>query len=327
MDINNYIKNIFQIKKENTFNDYAVNLFKYQYKHIKVYQKYVDLIGINPTKISRYKDIPFLPIELFRTQKIVSNQKDAQRLFISSGTTNKLKSKHYVADINIYKKSILSSFKLFLGSPREYTILCLIPNPNSFPNSSLAFMCNVLINESNNEKSGFYLNNKQKLRNVIISHEQKKKKYILFGLSFELLNFGEEHPISMKNGIILETGGTKKNKLQITKQDLHTRLKKYFDTPKIYSEYGMAELLSQSYYVNNYYFKSPPWKKILIRDKRNPLKIIENKNRGCINIIDLANTYSCGFIATNDLGCKINDGFNIIGRAQNASERGCNLLI
>ena len=327
MDINNYIKNIFRIDGPEEFNDYAIQLFKYQYKFNNLYQKYVNLLGYDVAKIKHYESIPFLPIDFFRTTKVTTSQTNHQVVFFSSGSTTSLRSKHYILNLEIYKKSLLSSFKFFFDKPKKYTILCVVPSFKENPNSSLAFMCNELIKKSQNEKSGFYLNKKKNLKNIILNCEKEKQKYILFGLSFELLQFAKENSISLKNGIIIETGGTKKNQKHILKEEMHKQLKLYFKSDNINSEYGMAELLSQSYCLNSRTFYSPPWKKVLIRDKTNPLKIIKDNQRGCINIIDLANIYSCGFIATNDLGYSYNGGFNIIGRSQNSTQRGCNLMI
>ena len=327
MDINNYIKNIFRIKGPDEFNDHAMQLFKYQYKFNNLYQKYVNLLGYDVSKIKDYKSIPFLPIDFFRTKKITTSHISHQAVFFSSGSTNSLKSKHYILNLEIYKKSLLSSFKFFFDDPNKFTILCVVPSFKANPHSSLAFMCNELIKKSENEKSGFYLNRINKLKDIILDCEKEKQKYILFGLSFELIQLAKEESISLKNGIIIETGGTKKNQTRIIKEIMHQQLKQQFQSANINSEYGMAELLSQSYCFDSVLFYSPPWKKVLIRDKTNPLKIINDNQRGCINIIDLANIYSCGFIATNDLGYSHNGGFNIIGRNQNATQRGCNLMI
>ena len=327
MDINNYIKNIFCIKGPEDFNDYAIQLFKYQYKFNNLYQEYVNLLGYDVSKIKNYLSIPFLPIDFFRTTKVSTEQKNHQAVFLSSGSTKSTKSKHYVFNLEIYKHSLISSFNLFFDEPNKFTILCMVPNFSEHPNSSLAYMCNELIKKSQNKNSGFYLNKKRKLKNIILHCEQEKQKYILFGLSFELLKFAKENTMSLQNGIIIETGGTKKHQKHLIKEEMHKQLKLYFKTDNIHSEYGMAELLSQSYCLNSGVFYSPPWKKVLIRDKTNPLKIIKDNQRGCINIIDLANIYSCGFIATNDMGYSNNGGFNVIGRSQNSTQRGCNLMI
>jgi len=327
MNIKNYIKNIFKIKNEDEFNKFALSLFHYQYVNNKIYNQYINLIKSDVSNIKDYTHIPFLPIELFRTQKIISTVDTVQNIFISSGTTNNQRSKHHIVSLEIYKTSIFNCFHFFWGNPKEFVFFCLVPDLHNNPHSSLSFMCSELINCSNNSKSGFYLKNKKTLLSNIAECQKKKQKFILFGLGFEILKFANKNNIALNGGVVIETGGTKKNKKRIVREDLHRRLQSLLKVKNIYSEYGMAELLSQSYYMKDDCFQSPPWKKILIRDKTNPFKIIGNNNRGCINIIDLANIYSCGFIATNDLGHLNNSGFNIIGRSQNSVERGCNLMV
>ena len=317
---------IFEIKTSEEFNDIAIDLFEYQYNNNPVYNRYVNLCGFKTNNIQAYYEIPFLPIELFRTKKIITGSNPIETVFFSSGTTNKERSKHYIQNLDIYKKSIARSFQKFVGDPKEYSFLCLIPDFENNPNSSLAFMASELISLSQQNHSGFYLNREKKLISTIKLLEEKNKKFILFGLSFALLDFAEKYTLNLEKGIVIETGGTKKQKKHIVQQELHKKLKLLFNTTKVYSEYGMAELLSQSYHRDNC-FESPPWKKIIIRDKTNPFKILKDKKRGCINIIDLANINSCSFIATNDVGYLNSSGFNIIGRSQNASERGCNLMI
>ena len=327
MNIQKYIKKIFLINDEDKFNEYALKLFHYQYKENEIYNNYVNLICNSVSSIRTYHEIPFLPIELFRSKKITTKRIKYQTIFHSSGTTKSEKSKHYIVDLDIYKKSIINSFKSSIGNPEEFVFFCLVPDFKKNPNSSLAFMCNELIIKSNYSKSGFYIGNEEEMKKNILNCQKKKEKFILFGLSFEILKFAEKYQINLKNDFVIETGGSKKGNQHITKDELHYKLKCYFKLKKIFSEYGMAELLSQSYYTENSCFISPPWKKILIRDKRNPLKINKNNNRGSINVIDLANLYSCGFIATNDFGYTTKKGFNIIGRNINANARGCNLMI
>ena len=327
MEINNYIKNIFRIKNETDFNEYALKLYLYQSQHNPIYKKYLKLIK-HKTPIKTYQKIPFLPIEFFKTKNIITSGKTPKITFLSSGTTTSIRAKHLVVDINIYKKSILNCFKLFFGNIKKYTILCLVPEFEDNQNSSLAFMCQELIQKSNKKSSGVFIKKYVKLKNTIQELERKKETYILFGLSMEILEFSKYCNIKLEYGTIIETGGNKRNTRKIIKEQLHQELKSNFNTQNICSEYGMAELLSQSYYLHhNNGFQSPPWKKILIRDKTNPFKIIQDGKRGYINIIDLANIYSCGFIATNDLGDTQKSRFNILGRAQNATERGCNLMI
>lgn len=325
MNEQDYIQNIFKITDEKAFNKLALDAFNYQYNNNIIYQQYINIMGFKCNKIAHYLDIPFIPIELFRTKKLIAKTKKEQTFFQSSGTTDTNRSKHYITDLNLYKKSIIHTFKYFFGEPSKYVFLCLVPDYKNHPNSSLAFMCNELIINSHSIDSGFYINKKSQLKDKINQLEQQKQHFILFGLGFEILEFGKNN-MSFNFGTIIETGGIKKGRETIIREDLHERLKKLFKTDRIYSEYGMAELLSQSYFIDKKQFQTPPWKKILIRDKTNPLKIINNK-RGCINIIDLANIYSCSFIATNDVGNLTKDGFNILGRSQNATVKGCNLMV
>ena len=327
MNIQKYIKKIFLINDEAKFNEYALQLFHYQYKENEIYNNYVNLIYNSISSIRTYHEIPFLPIELFRSKKIKTKHIKHQAIFHSSGTTKSEKSKHYIGDVDIYKKSILKNFKSSIGDPEEFVFFCLVPDFKKNPNSSLAFMCNELIIKSNHSKSGFYIGNEEEMKQAILNCQNKKEKFILFGLSFEILKFAKKHQLNLKKGLVIETGGSKKGDQNIIKDELHHQLKYYFKIKNIYSEYGMAELLSQSYYTQHNCFTSPPWKKILIRDKRNPLKINQNHARGSINVIDLANIYSCGFIATNDFGYTTKKGFNIVGRNMNANARGCNLMI
>ena len=326
MNEKKYLQKIFQISNENEFNKYALEAFNYQFKNNIVYKQYINLMGFNYNLIKHYIDIPFMPIELFKTKKIIAGLKKPELFFQSSGTTGTIRSKHYLSDLNVYKKSIINNFNYFFGDPEQYVFLCLVPDFKKNPHSSLAFMCNELIAKSQSTDSGFYIKKKSILSKKINYLEKNKKKFILFGLGFEILEFGLEYNVSLNFGTIIETGGVKRGSQTIIREDLHNRLKKLFKTKNIFSEYGMAELLSQSYFINKKKFQTPPWKKVLIRDKTNPLKIINDK-RGCVNIIDLANIYSCCFIATNDSGSIHKDGFDILGRSQNSSIRGCNLMV
>jgi len=322
-----YIRNIFKIRTELEFNKLALQAFNYQYANNSIYKQYIDLVTTNKNTISHYNEIPFLPIELFRSQKIVSSTQNQEVIFKSSGTTNKNRSHHYIINLDLYRKSIASTFKLFFGNPSQYVFLCLVPDFEHNPCSSLSFMCSELIKSSNYPESGFFMERHSELEKIINNCARKNQKFILFGLGFEILEFGEKHNLSFNSGYIIETGGTKRQQEIIIRADLHKRLKAAFNTNNIYSEYGMAELLTQSYFLKTNHFQHPPWKKILIRDKTNPLAIVQSNKRGCINIIDLANIDSCCFIATNDTGHLVNGGFNIIGRSQNAVERGCNLML
>ncbi len=317
---------IFNIKSAAEFEDVALNIFDYQMQSNPIYTKYASLV-LNGKEPCNIFEIPFLPISFFKTKQIICKKLPVEKVFLSSGTTGE-QSKHLVADLSTYKKSFLKSFQLFYGNIQDYCFLSLLPNYREREGSSLIYMVDDLISKSKHEKSGFYLNDYKKLSITLKQLEQEQKKTILFGVSYALLDLAEQFPQKLKHTIIIETGGTKGKRKEILKKELHQRLKKAFSLDKIHSEYGMTELLSQSYSNGNGIFKSPSWKKILIRDINDPFSILDYNRTGGINIIDLANIYSCPFVATEDLGKKYNDGtFTVLGRFNNSDLRGCNLMI
>lgn len=324
--MNKIIDKIFNIKSEEDFKKICFEIFKYQVDYNPIYSSYCEIIlkGKNPNKIT---DIPFLPISFFKEEQIICQGQKIEEIFLSSGTTGN-QSKHLVSDLSIYKKSFRKSFELFYGDITDYCILSLLPNYREREGSSLIYMVDDFIKNSKHPDSGFYLNDYKKLTQTLIELENKNQKTILFGVSYALLDLAVQFPQKLNNTIIIETGGTKGNRKEILKEELHESLKSCFKTKTIHSEYGMTELLSQSYSKGNGIFKSPPWKKVLIRDINDPLSFVDNNITGGINIIDLSNIYSCPFIATQDLGKKYNDdSFSIIGRYDNSDVRGCNLLV
>lgn len=324
--MNKIIDKIFNIKSEEDFKKICFEIFKYQVDYNPIYSSYCEIIlkGKNPNKIT---DIPFLPISFFKEEQIICQGQKIEEIFLSSGTTGN-QSKHLVSDLSIYKKSFRKSFELFYGDITDYCILSLLPNYREREGSSLIYMVDDFIKNSKHPDSGFYLNDYKKLTQTLIELENKNQKTILFGVSYALLDLAVQFPQKLNNTIIIETGGTKGNRKEILKEELHESLKSCFKTKTIHSEYGMTELLSQSYSKGNGIFKSPPWKKVLIRDINDPLSFVDNNITGGINIIDLGNIYSCPFIATQDLGKKYNDdSFSIIGRYDNSDVRGCNLLV
>ncbi|MBN2681345.1 MAG: acyltransferase [Bacteroidales bacterium] len=318
---------IFRIGSSEDFEKLALEVFYFQAKENKVYKEYISYLGINPSSVEETLQIPFLPIEFFKNHKIYSSKSKAEIEFHSSGTGQTGRSKHYVAKRSMYEKSFMNCFNMFYGNPSEYCILALLPSYLEQKNSSLVYMTDYLIKESKNELSGFYLNNFKDLNDRLLLLETKKQKAILLGVSYALLDFGEQFQPVLKNTILMETGGMKGRRREMNKIEFHNTLKQLYNTEAINSEYGMTELLSQSYSKGDNKYFSPPWKKVYARDLYDPLRTI-NSGRGGLNIIDLPNIYSCSFIATQDLGNVYEDGsFEVIGRYDNSEIRGCNLLV
>ena len=317
---------IFNINSEQDFEKLALEIFDFQMDNNPIYSAYAAIIlkGEDPTNIY---EIPFLPIGFFKNQQLICNGQKIEEIFLSSGTTGD-QSRHLVSDLSIYQKSFTKSFELFYGEITDYCILSLLPNYREREGSSLIYMVDELIRKSEHEKSGFYLNDYKGLSKTIAELEKKKQKTILIGVSYALLDLAENFPQILEYTTIIETGGTKGKRKEFLKEELHKILKNSFGLQDIHSEYGMTELLSQSYSKGKGIFKSPPWKKVLIRDTNDPLSIISEHKTGGINIIDLANIYSCPFIATQDLGKTYDDGsFSVLGRFDNSDIRGCNLLL
>ncbi|MBT4218044.1 MAG: acyl transferase, partial [Flavobacteriales bacterium] len=304
----------------------CMKAFDFQMKNNKIYKEYSNII-LKGNELNSIKKIPFLPIEFFKTDQIICTGQKIEEIFLSSGTTGN-QSKHLISDLGIYKKSFRKSFDQFYGNISEYCILSLLPNYREREGSSLIYMVDDLIKNSQHPKGGFYLNNYKGLSSTLEELEKTGQKTILIGVSYALLDLANQFPQNLEQTIIMETGGTKGQRKELIKEELHKILKNAFSLNKIHSEYGMTELLSQSYSKGDNIFKSPSWKKILIRDVNDPLTIIGNDKTGGINIIDLANIYSCPFIATQDLGKTFDDGsFSVLGRFDNSDVRGCNLLI
>ena len=319
-------KEIFDIKNDSDFEELALSIFDYQMESNSIYAPYAALIlkGKAPNNIF---EIPFLPISFFKTEQIICQGRPVEEVFLSSGTTGE-QSKHLVSDISLYRESYLKAFELFYGDITQYCILSLLPNYREREGSSLIYMVDDLISKSKHEQSGFYLNDYESLSMRLQKLEKEGQKTILFGVSYALLDLAEQFPQKLEHTLIIETGGTKGKRKEMLKEELHQNLKAAFSLDVIHSEYGMSELLSQSYSNGEGIFKSPPWKKVLIRDTNDPLSIIGDNKTGGINIIDLANIYSCPFIATQDLGKTFDDGtFTVLGRFDNSDLRGCNLLL
>jgi len=322
------IEQIFNIQTEAVFTKVALQVFKHQFTNNKVYRSFCDLLYVHPSDVKSIEQIPFLPIQFFKSHKVISSLDETQETFTSSGTTGSVTSKHLVTDISIYEESYLKGFKHFYGDIEEYTVLALLPNYLERKGSSLVYMVDDLIQKSQKPASGFYLNNLDELANTLIRLDAANEKVLLIGVSFALLDLIEIQQFNLKNTIVMETGGMKGRRKELIRDELHTILKNGFGVDQIHSEYGMTELLSQGYSNGNGVFDCPPWMKVLTRDTEDALAIQLAGKTGGINVIDLANYNSCSFIATQDLG-KVhqNDSFEIIGRFDNSDIRGCNLMV
>ncbi len=320
-------KEIFTITSSEEFEQLALQVFRYQHQHTSVYHEFCNFLKIEPSRIQTILDIPFLPIQFFKSHRVISKEVSETMTFISSGTTGSTTSKHLVADLNLYKKSFSQAFQENYGDPSNYVILALLPSYLEREDSSLIYMVDHLIKDSHNPNSGFYLDNMSALIEKLKQQEEMGQKTILLGVSYALLDLIELQSFNLKNTTIIETGGMKGRRKELVKVELHQILKKGFGVSRIHSEYGMTELLSQAYSKGNGIFTTSSWMKILTRDPEDALSFNQGKTGG-INVIDLANLYSCSFIATQDLGKTYSDAsFEIIGRFDISDIRGCNLMM
>lgn len=319
---------IFSITSEKDFRELTLEIFNLQYVQNPVYRRFCDFLKVDPNQVKELIQIPFIPIEFFKSHKVIPTAVPVQKIFSSSGTTGSSTSKHMVSDLSIYEKSYLKGFDLFYGDIKDYAVLALLPSYLEREGSSLVYMTDDLIKKSENPHSGFYLKNLEDLKNTLIELEEKEQKILLVGVSFALLELAEKYDLSLKNTIVMETGGMKGRRKEMIREELHKILKKRFGVPAIHSEYGMTELLSQAYSKGHGLFSCPPWMKIIIRDPEDALEYLPTGKTGGINVIDLANLNSCSFIATQDLG-KIhkNHQIEILGRFDNSDIRGCNLMV
>lgn len=320
-------KEIFNINSSEDFERLAIEIFHFQYENVAVYRNFCNLLVKNPATIKNVANIPFLPIQFFKNHKVLAKHLSEKTIFTSSGTTGSITSKHYVAEVQLYEKSFLKAFTSQYGNPSEFAILALLPSYLEREGSSLIYMVEHLIEQSNNPNSGFYLYEMDALIAKLELLEESGQKTILIGVSYALLDLIEKRKFQLKNTIVMETGGMKGRRKEMIKEELHEILKKGFGVTKIHSEYGMTELLSQAYSIGDGIFSCPPWMKILTRDTEDALSFTFGKTGG-INVIDLANLNSCAFIATQDLGKTFADGsFEILGRFDSSDVRGCNLMV
>jgi len=322
------VKTIFEIANEEQFIQCALDTFRFQADHCKVYRSYLTLLGVDPASISAMEEIPFLPIELFKSHAVYCAPHPPQYTFTSSSTSGTVPAKHHIACIALYEESFIRTFRLFMHTPESYTIIALLPSYSERTGSSLIYMVAKLMQLSNAPENGFYLYNYSELQHQLTTLCNQGKRTLLFGVSFALLDFLQCHSIDFPILEIIETGGMKGRGMELNRNELHQKLKEGFGTLHIHSEYGMAELLSQAYAIDGEFFKTPPWMRVFIRDLHDPFRFIPNGRRGGINMIDLANRYSCSFIETQDMGILHADhAFELHGRIPFSELRGCNLLL
>ena len=316
---------IFGIQSAAEFEVLALQTFAHQYHNVSVYKDFCDHLGKHPSKIKSLPDIPFLPIDFFKSHKILSRKHRSEIVFQSSGTTGSIRSKHYVADLGVYRESFTRGFEYFYGRPSEYCIVALLPSYQERSDASLSYMVGELIAQSSHPKSGFYTpGGTDELLKFL---EDLQTPVLLIGVTFALLDLVEKITKTIPNTIVMETGGMKGRRKEMVRAELHSILSKGFGLKEIHSEYGMTELLSQAYSSGQGIFQCPPWMQVRIRDTEDPLSLLEAGRTGGVDVIDLANQHSCAFIATQDLGKSYDDGtFEILGRFDHSDIRGCNLM-
>ncbi len=318
------------------FEQLAMEIFYYQAVFNPVYREYLSYLRKDLRTITCIEEIPFIPIDFYKTHRVISEKEEEdpgktvewQKEFWSSGTTNSLRSKHYVKDLSWYEESFMKGFERFYGNPRDYAILALLPSYMENPHSSIIYMVDHLIKASGHPRSTFYLDDFVDLESSLAELEAGNQKYILLGVSYALLDFSMQSEFNLSSGIIMETGGMKGRRKEVTREELHEHLSKQLGVRAIHSEYGMSELLSQAWSKGQGRFQTPPWMKVMIRDTYDPFSYVKEGHTGGINVIDLANIYSCSFIETRDLGKMHPDGsFEVLGRFDHAEVRGCNLMV
>ncbi len=322
------VNNIFSLTHDPVrFWEECLHTFRFQYAQNPVYRQWCDLTGVDASAIKTQTAIPALPISFFKTHTVTTTHFDPETVFESSGTTKTNTSRHLVKDTSLYRRSFLEAFTLFYGNVKDWCILGLLPSYLERQHSSLVMMVDELIKLSGHPANGFYLDEHEKLSKTLKDLEAKDQKTLLIGVTFGLLDFVADFPQQLKHTIVMETGGMKGRRKELTRAEVHQLLRDGLGVDKIHSEYGMTELLSQAYSKGDGRFVCPPWMKVLVRDEEDPLSIKET-GRGLLQIIDLANRYSCSFIATEDVGMVYEDGsFEVWGRLDNSDVRGCSLLV
>jgi hypothetical protein len=317
---------IFDIQKHG-FEQLALELFQLQSKENQLYRSFIQALKIDPGKVTGIASIPYLPVSFFKHHEVVTGSFEAETVFESSGTTQTGNSRHLLKSTDLYRRSFTKTFELFYGSPKEWCVIGLLPSYLERKNSSLVMMVNDLVEMSAHRESGFYLYEHGKLSEVLQKNEAAKQKTMLIGVTFALLDFAELFRFPLTYTTVMETGGMKGRRKEITRTEVHQVLKDAWHLSSIHSEYGMTELLSQAYSAGDGLFRCPPWMKIILRDEDDPLTVKMSTKNGLVNVIDLANIYSCAFIATDDIGKLYTDGsFEVIGRMDSSDVRGCGLM-
>jgi hypothetical protein len=305
----------------------ALDTFRLQYAQNPLYRQFTDTLGVNPDLVRTLAEIPFLPVSFFKTHSVKTGDFTPEIVFESSGTTGSVTSRHEVKDLGLYRESFMGGFEHFYGPVRDWCIIGLLPAYLERSHSSLVLMVHELIGSSGHGDSGFYLYEHEALKEVLERLERQGQKTLLIGVTFALLDFAEAYPMSLRHTVIMETGGMKGRRREITRAELHEVLKGRLGVEAIHAEYGMTELLSQAYASDDGLFTCPPWMKVLVRREDDPLEVGE-RGEGLLNIIDLANRWSCSFLATDDIGRIGQDGrFEVAGRMDNSDMRGCSLLV
>ncbi len=308
---------------ESDFVALAIKIFAFQRENNAIYRSFCQ----NRPIPYGLESIPFLPISFFKTHVVACTQGPFEKVFTSSGTTGMDVSRHYQADLSTYETAFLRGFELFYGAPHQYAILCLLPAYMEREGSSLIYMAERLVRESGQADSGFFLKSEGELVEMMMRREKTGQKSLVLGVSFALLDFAEQNPMPLAHTIIMETGGMKGRRREMTRMELHETLRKAFGVEAIHSEYGMTELLSQAYSTGEGRYRCPPWMRVLVRDEDDPLRV-QTEGAGILCIADLANWNTCSFLETADVGRVFPDGsFEVLGRMDNSDIRGCSLLV
>ena len=317
----------FHIHDDTGFEQSALSVFRFQYDNNPVYQAYCQHLNIQKEQVNSLADIPFLPISFFKTHEVKTTYFSPELTFRSSGTTGMTQSQHHIKDENLYRQSLIQGFRHFYGDPSDYTFLALLPNYLEQQNSSLIYMMETLMHESSAPDNGYFLYNHEDLYKKLIQLRDNHQNTILWGVTFALLDFAESYQLNFPELIVFETGGMKGRRKEMVKEELYAILRNAFGVTDIHSEYGMCELLSQAYSRGGNVFATPPWMQLRLRSEKDPLDGSNTVSTGVINVIDLANLYSCSFIATEDLGRRHPQGIEVLGRLDHSQLRGCNLMV